>query len=105
MDRGSLLERIKTSLSDVFKDRLQGVVLYGSEARGNAAPDNDIDVLVLLSGPVILGQELRTIIEVLYPLQLEVERPIHALPVDIQLYEAAEFVLFRNARQEGIYIS
>ena len=102
MDRERLLERVKTSLRDTFGERLQGVVLYGSEARGQAASDSDIDVLVLLLGPVVLGQDLRTIIEVLYPLQLEVERPIHALPVDIQLYEAGEFALFRNAQHEGM---
>jgi predicted nucleotidyltransferase len=102
IDPISLLARIKTCLEDVFGGRLRGVVLYGSEARGEATPDSDIDVLVLLTGPVALGRDLRTIIDVLYPLQLEIERPIHAMPVDINFYEAGEFALYRNAKREGI---
>ncbi len=102
MDKYSLLGRIKARLKAVYGDRLRGVVLYGSEARGDAGPDSDIDVLVLLAGPVAFGKELRVIIDTLYPLQLEVFRPLHATPVDVKIYEAGEFALYRNVRQEGI---
>ena len=98
----TLLARVKSRLQAAYGDRLRGVVLYGSEARGEAAPDSDIDILVLLTGPVALGRELRTIIETLYPLQLEIERPIHAIPVAMNVYEAGEFALYRNAQREGI---
>lgn len=103
MDRQDLLTRIKTRLEAVYGDRLRGVVLYGSEARGDAGPDSDIDVLVLLIGPVAFGKELRTIIDALYPLQLEVFRPLDATPVDVSVYEAGEFALYRNVRREGIF--
>ncbi len=46
MDRGELLARIKSALCEAFGDRLKGVILFGSEARGDARPDSDIDVLV-----------------------------------------------------------
>ena len=50
MDRDELLAAIKTPLAEAFGERLKGVVLYGSEARGDSEPDSDIDVLVLLKG-------------------------------------------------------
>lgn len=96
--------RIRALLEEVFGSRLRGVVLYGSEARGTADPDSDADLLVLLSGPVVLGKDLRTIIEALYPLQLELERPLHALPVDAKAYADGEFSLYRNARKEGVLV-
>lgn len=99
-----LLARIKTCLQAVYGSRLHGVVLYGSEARGTATPDSDIDLLVLLTGPIALGRELRTIIQALYPIQLDIERPIHALPVDVKLYEAGEFGLYRHAHREGMTV-
>ena len=102
MDRDNLLARIKKILADTFGERLRGVILYGSEARGQAEADSDIDLLVLLDGPVDYGRDLDTCIRDLYPLVLELERPIHASPVDITVYEAQEFSLYRNVKCEGI---
>lgn len=96
--------RIHALLDDAFGDRLQGVVLYGSEARGTADSDSDADLLVLLRGPMALGKDLKTIIDALYPLQLEVGRPIHALPVEATVYAEGEFSLYRNARKEGVLL-
>ena len=58
LDTSTLLAHIKSRLQAVYGDRLRGVVLYGSEARGEATPDSDVDILVLLTGPVALGREL-----------------------------------------------
>lgn len=104
MHKDELLRQIKDCLRDVYGDRLRGVVLYGSYARGEAAEDSDVDFLVLLDGPVAFGRELRTIIRALYPLQLEVLHPLDATPVDIHVYEAGEFALYRNAKKEGILL-
>lgn len=96
------LDIIKNRLEKVFGDRLQGAILYGSEARGESGPDSDIDVLVLLEGPIRYGEDLRTAIHAVYPLVLEWERPISVKPVDVAEYERQDWPLYRNARQEGI---
>lgn len=101
-ERTELLKRMKALLAEALGPRLRGIVLYGSEARGDAQPDSDIDVLVLLHGPVQFGRDLRTCIHALYPLVLEIERPIHAKPASLDLYQAQEFALYRNAKREGI---
>jgi predicted nucleotidyltransferase len=99
-----LLAHVKERLHVVCGDRLRGVLLYGSQARGEQALSSDVDILVLLAGPVALGRDLRAIIHALYPLELELGRPIHAMPVDIQTYEAGEYSWFRNAKREGILV-
>ncbi|MFC1714795.1 nucleotidyltransferase domain-containing protein [Candidatus Poribacteria bacterium] len=104
MDREELLNRIKDRLEDTYGDRLQGIVLYGSEARGEAEPDSDIDLLVLLKGPVQFGKDLRTNVDVLYDLQLEVIRPIHAVPVDVEVFRAGKYAVYRNAQREGVFV-
>ena len=82
--------------------RLRAVVLYGSEVRGNARPDSDLDVLVVLDGPIDYGRDLRTNINALYDLVLALERPISAMPVDASAYEAARIPCYRNAKAEGV---
>ena len=103
MDCDDLLQRIKHDLAEAYGPRLRGVVLFGSEARGDAEPDSDIDVLVLLDGPVVLWDELAVCIHALYPLVLELNgRPIDVIPVDVKEYEAQEYALYRNANSEGL---
>ncbi|MBN2498232.1 MAG: nucleotidyltransferase domain-containing protein [Deltaproteobacteria bacterium] len=99
-----LLHVGKERLRERYGDRLRGVILHGSEARGEADEDSDVDLLVLLEGPVELGRELRTIIDVLYPLQLELGffRTLEIIPTDVEDYEAQSYALYRHAREEGI---
>ena len=104
MNTDKLLQQIKGLLQFAFGNRLCGVVLYGSEARGDPREDSDIDILMLLEGPIHLGQEIDTATRALYPLMLETERIIDAKPADIRNYEAGNTPLYRNAKREGILI-
>lgn len=74
----------------------------GSCARGTEAPESDIDLIVLLEGPVDGPQEIRRMWEVLYPLQLESDRLLSVVPVDIALYIQGEYALYRQAKAEGV---
>jgi predicted nucleotidyltransferase len=102
MDHRELLQQIKVRLQEAFGQRLHGVVLYGSEARGVAREDSDIDVLMLLEGPIQLGRDIHLSVKALYPLILQIGRVIDAAPVDVGRYEAGAMALYRQAKEEGI---
>ncbi len=104
MTTEQILKEIKARLEAAYGDRLRGVVLYGSEARGQADPDSDIGVLVLLDGQVTSWQDIKTSSDALYPLMLQSGRTIDAKPVDIEHYEKADAPLYINARQEGVMV-
>jgi predicted nucleotidyltransferase len=97
-----VLRRVKASLQITFGQRLQGVILYGSEARREACKDSDVDLLVLLTGPIDEGEDSWACIRALYPLVLELERPIHAKPTDVLAYRMQTIPLYQHASQEGI---
>ena len=100
--RGRRLQDIKRRLQQAFGGRLRGVVLYGSEAREEAGAESDVDILVLLQGPIDYGRDLRRSIDATYPVVLEWERPISPDPVDVEQYSAAEWPLYRRAAIEGM---
>lgn len=104
IDKKTLLSRMKSGLSSAFGDRFKGVILFGSEARGTAREDSDIDFLVLLAGKIEWSKDLSKIIDVTYPIEAELTnfRPISATPVDYESFEAQEFLLYQNAKHEGI---
>ena len=63
---------------------------------------SDIDLLVLLKKPSNYFRELRTIVELLYPVQLESENLISAKPAAQEEYESGKILLYRLAKREGL---
>ena len=97
-----LRKEIRSRLEAAFHERLQGVLLFGSEARHEARPDSDLNLMILLEGPVRLGKDLETIVRALYLVQLEMDAPIHAIPVAAESFTAGGYSLYRSAKREGI---
>jgi uncharacterized protein len=100
----SIVQRCKETLSRYYGARLKGVILYGSMARGEAGLASDIDLLILLSPPFDYFAELRQIVDLLYPIQLESEQLISAKPALASDYEVGSISLYRNARREGVAV-
>jgi uncharacterized protein len=100
----SIVQKCKQVLLQHYGSRLKGVILYGSMARGDADADSDIDLLVLLTAPFDYFIELRQIVDLLYPIQLESEELISAKPALASDYEMGSISLYRNARREGVAV-
>src|ERR1019366_10546860 len=47
-----ILQEFRLGLEGIYGSRLAGLVPFGSEARDDAHPDSDIDLMVTLHGPV-----------------------------------------------------
>ena len=45
-----VLLSFRAALDEMYSQRIERVVLYGSQARGDAGPDSDYDVAVFLDG-------------------------------------------------------
>jgi predicted nucleotidyltransferase len=97
-----ILQRLKTCLREIYGDRLVKLVLFGSQARGEAAKDSDIDVLVVLKGDVNLGEEIKKTSDVVAKLSLEYDRVISRLFIDESRFNSYNSPLLQNIRREGI---
>jgi len=100
----SIMEQCKQVLEEHYGPQFAGLLLYGSMARNQADASSDIDLLVLLSKPFNYFQELRTIVDLLYPLQMESERLISAKPALVDEFEEGRLQLYRNAKREGVSV-
>jgi uncharacterized protein len=98
----SIVQKCKEALARYYGSRLKGVILYGSMARGDVDVASDIDLLILLSAPFDYFTELRQIVDLLYPIQLESEQLISAKPALASDYEMGIISLYRNVRREGV---
>ncbi len=99
-----IIQKCKEILEKHYGDRFAGLILYGSQARGQAEAGSDIDLLVLLQGQFDYFQEIWNLAELLYPLQLESDRLISVKPAAVQEFQAGILQFYRNARREGIQL-
>jgi predicted nucleotidyltransferase len=99
-----VLQKCSEALERRYGSALRGLVVYGSTARKQDTPASDIDLLVLLNEPFDYFQELRDIIDVLYPIQLESDRLISAKPALAEDFDKGTISLYRTAKREGTFV-
>lgn len=80
------------------------LILYGSQARGEAQPHSDIDILVVLKGTVRPGQEIERTGGVVGELSLEFDAVIECLFVEEARFAALASPVIEKAAREGISI-
>jgi type I restriction enzyme S subunit len=99
-----VLKKCRSVLESLYGPRLRGVILYGSTARGTDTEESDIDLLVLLDGPVDVAEEIFRIWGVLMPVQMELDRLFSVAPADAESYQRGELNFYRNVSEEGIAV-
>ena len=65
-----ILAELRRQFEVLYGERLVKMVLYGSQARGDAESGSDIDVLVVLQGSVNPGEEIAATGEIVAELSL-----------------------------------
>jgi predicted nucleotidyltransferase len=99
-----ILTEMKSRLQALYGDRLARVVLFGSQARGDAAPDSDIDILLVFQGDMDRRRDKERAIDVTSVLSLENDIVISCLYMSEERFLQDNGPLLRNIRQEGVAI-
>lgn len=98
-----IVQELAQRLREEFGERIQRIILYGSRARGDAAPDSDYDVIVLVDQQTE-GLEER-IEEVKYDVAWQYDAVIVVLVYETSYFKRKEYEpLFMNVRREGILL-
>jgi predicted nucleotidyltransferase len=98
----SLLAELRSRFKALYGPRLVRLMLFGSQARGDAEPGSDIDVLVVLEGPVRPGKEIARTGEITAGMSLENNVVISCTFISADQFEREESPLMINVRREGV---
>ena len=79
------------------------VILFGSYARGEATPDSDVDLLVVV--PQLDRQILNTILDIAWEVSFEAGLVLTVIPVALdELEKLSDSPFLQAVRREGIRI-
>lgn len=99
-----IVTELRQRLEELYGDRLERVVLFGSQARGDAAPDSDVDVLVVLRGPVRPGEEIERTSEVVGEISLRHEVALSRVFVPADRFRHDRTPFLSTIREEGVAV-
>jgi predicted nucleotidyltransferase len=104
-DPHAIAAAVAEELRELYGERLKQVLLFGSWARGDAHPESDIDLLVVLDRIESRPQERERMDEILYRHSLENETVVTEVPVSEAELQAAEIPLLMRVREEAVRVA
>lgn len=99
-----IMSKLRSEFEAIYGDRLVKMILFGSQARGDADADSDIDVLVVLKGEVNPGEEIQRTGHISADLSLNYDEVISCAFMDEHRFIHRYGPLLRNIRKEGIVL-
>lgn len=100
----TILAELRRRFEALYGERLIHMVLFGSQARGDTEPGSDIDVLVVLKGPVSPCEEIARTINDVADISLEYTEVIACVFVSEGQFERERSPLLLNVWREGVEI-
>src|SRR5215469_4478052 len=97
-----ILKDFRAALNEMYGDRLERVVLFGSRARGDADDESDYDIAVFLRNLSDQPAEMNRLADLATDILYSGGPFIHAMPYPAGFYNDERMPLMYAIRAEGI---
>ena len=97
-----ILRHFRAALTEMYGDRLERVVLFGSRARGDADDESDYDIAVFLRNLSNQPAEMNRLADLATDILYSGGPFIHAMPYPAGFYNDELMPLMHAIRAEGI---
>lgn len=99
-----LLKDLKASLVNLYGDRLFAMILFGSQARGEATPDSDIDVMAVLNDPVNVAEDIYRMSDISWHFLDKYDELVSIIPTAKSSFVNTSTSFIRVVKREGIKV-
>lgn len=98
----ALLREVKAGLETIYAERLKGVYLFGSYARGDYHDESDVDVLVVLDQVENYFDEIKRTSHLVADLSLQYEASISRVFVSEADWKGRDSMFLLNVRDDAV---
>lgn len=97
-----LTQEVKTAITNLYGDRLDRIILYGSYARGDFHAESDVDFMVVLTDQEInRSTEFDRFWDIIWDQWQKTGVWVSIKVVSYHNYAATDLFFYRNVRSEG----
>jgi predicted nucleotidyltransferase len=99
-----IFQEFRQEVEKLYGARLVKLILFGSQARGEATQESDIDIMVVLKSPVLPGDEIIRMADIATQLDLKYNEFISLIPIAEEDFLHRQSPFMENIHREGIVL-